>query len=120
MPAQRHLVATKAESSLGHDHPQGEKATFDGRIVRNRQKPGWTFSLHNSIQSPVAIFQKNAYWSSHPLATSWSSPVGGPTIVSTSSNVISLIVIVVFTVFTPPVLPFYPYDRLQNSVPADQ
>jgi hypothetical protein len=69
MPAQRHLVDTKAECSLGHDHPQGEKATFDGRGVRNRQKPAWTFSLRSSIQSPVAIFQKKAYSSSHPTTT---------------------------------------------------
>jgi hypothetical protein len=107
MPAQRHLVDTKAECSLGADQPQGEKATFDGRVVRNRQKPGWTFSLRNSIQSPVAIFRKKAYSSSHPLAPSWSGPAGGPTTASTSSNVTFVIVIVVFTVFTPSVLPFY-------------
>ena len=87
MPAQRHLVATNAELSLGADQPQGEKATFAGHVVRNRQKPGWTFSLRSSIQSPEAIFQKNACSSSHPLATSWSRPVGGPATASTSSNV---------------------------------
>ncbi len=60
MSAHKHLVATNAELSLGHDHPQGEKLTFAGRVVRNRRKPGWTLSLRNSIQSPVAIFRKNA------------------------------------------------------------